>query len=403
MTISEQGSSPSGRVSREWSETLLKRMRHMGDAPADDVIQTLMATTAGERELREFMHARSVNPQGIRERVEGLSKVLVDYLEETDAQLNRLADELAHESSPSPVELAQQMFATLGPEVLMILGFYSLPAAYAADKGAHVLLRTGRLTDYCKQRILETTQLIIDVLVPGALAPGQLGIVALQKVRLYHAYVRYQIRNDSEDPWDEDCLGTPINQEDMAGTLMTFSSLVLDGLVNKLRIRIPPDQQLAYVRYWGVLGRVIGVHDELIPATVEDATALMRKIQSRQIAPSMVGRRLTDALIEMYRNLFGLSLLRGVPPALIRDFLPSDVVRGLRIPHAPVTRVLLKPVLWAERYIGSSVETDANVGSVLRWLNLRIIHGLLRAERAPGRPSFNLPRHLADRWSTEHG
>ena len=56
------------------------------------------------------------------------------------------------------------------------------------------------------------------------------GIRTVQKVRLMHAAVRHGLHHVENLKWDELFFGVPINQEDLAGTLLTFSFLSIDGL-----------------------------------------------------------------------------------------------------------------------------------------------------------------------------
>src|SRR6201999_3276000 len=124
----------------------------------------------------------------------------------------------------------QEVFACYGPQICLCLLCKSLPEAYACAKGAQVLYRTGRLTDQdgtmrtFTRRLMETSQFVVNVCIPGGLEPNGKGIVTSQKVRLIHAAIRYFIKKGE---WDVATLGEPINQEDMAGTLQSFSTLIL--------------------------------------------------------------------------------------------------------------------------------------------------------------------------------
>ena len=60
--------------------------------------------------------------------------------------------------------------------------------------------------------------------------------------------------------WDDEW-GTPINQEDLAGTLMTFSIQILDGF-KKFKIPISEKDQEAYLHVWKVIGHVMGVRED---------------------------------------------------------------------------------------------------------------------------------------------
>src|SRR5262249_36156671 len=149
-------------------------------------------------------------------------------------------------------------------EILMVLGFYGLPADYAAKKGVKVLHRTAQLTRRPVRRVFETTQMVVDVMAEGGLGSEGRGVRSAQKVRLMHAAVRHLLTHDPATPWDAS-LGLPINQEDLAGTLMTFAYVVLDGLA-RLGIALASDDREAYVHCWQAIGRIMGVREELIPA-----------------------------------------------------------------------------------------------------------------------------------------
>jgi hypothetical protein len=73
--------------------------------------------------------------------------------------------------------------------------------------------------------VMETGQFLIDVANVGGLDENGKGRRAIQRVRLMHAAVRHLIKARNEltpGMWHPDW-GTPINQEDLAGTRMSFS------------------------------------------------------------------------------------------------------------------------------------------------------------------------------------
>ena len=115
----------------------------------------------------------------------------------------------------------------MGPEAIANLLCYSLPFCYAARKGVQVLALTSRLYTNPTRRVVETAQIVVAVPRPGGLAAGGTGVRTAQKVRLMLAGVRHQI--GSYPGWNPE-FGKPINQEDMAGTLLSFSWVIIDGL-----------------------------------------------------------------------------------------------------------------------------------------------------------------------------
>src|SRR5439155_16091528 len=110
----------------------------------------------------------------------------------------------------------ENVFAAYGPEILMVLGLYAIPAAYAARRGVQVLHRTAYFQRRPMRRVWETTQFVVDVMSGGGLGPDGLGLRTAQKVRLMHAAIRHFLLNDRDRPWDQAELGIPINQEDLA-------------------------------------------------------------------------------------------------------------------------------------------------------------------------------------------
>ena len=118
--------------------------------------------------------------------------------------------------------------------------------------------------------------MVVDAMTEGSLAPGARGISTIEKVRLMHAAIRLLILNRPGHDWPTDQRGLPINQEDMAGTLMTFSYLAIDGLKH-LGIRLNRADRESYVAAWAYVGRRMGVDRELIPKSFKEAKRLTRR------------------------------------------------------------------------------------------------------------------------------
>ena len=131
------------------------------------------------------------------------------------------------------VKLANDLFLDHGPKFLVFLYYRSLPILYSCANGAKVLVQTGRLSHQndghkiFARCIAETGQFMLEVMKPDSLKQGGTGIQAIQKIRLIHAAIR---TFTPEEKWDATVLGVPINQEDLAITLMTFSVVMIDAL-----------------------------------------------------------------------------------------------------------------------------------------------------------------------------
>jgi len=182
--------------------------------------------------------------------------------------------------------------------------FKSLPQSYACANGVKVLHSTGRLTsdkglDPYKRRLMETSQFVINVMKDGGLDPNSQGIITALKVRLVHASIRYFLKQGN---WDSQKYGEPINQEDLAGTLLAFSALQLEGL-ELLNIQLTNDEKEAFIHTWNVVGHYMGVKRELIPANAEESLTLGYLIFDQQIEYSVEGEELTQALLEFVHDV----------------------------------------------------------------------------------------------------
>jgi hypothetical protein len=362
--------------------------RNRGDAAADAAIAALFRD--GQVEAVNGLMRTLVQNDGLPS--EQLPAAVCDYLSRTTSP--------ADIESPQ-VALAEEIFGVLGPEILAVLGFYSLPADYAAKKGVQVLYRTGRLLTNPTRRVFETTQMVVDVMAPGGLGPGGRGVRSAQKVRLMHAAVRHLLTNDPGQPWDG-ALGTPINQEDLAGTLMSFSFLVLDGL-ERLGAGLSPADRDAYFRAWMAVGKIMGIGDELIPEDLDQGRALTQLIHERQIAASPQGAALAHALVEGYQKLMP-ALLKGAPLSLIHFFLDRDPFTGqnvaalLGLPPADWTRYVVEIVAHVERFFGERDIHPSLEDQAISYVSRHLIEGFLLVERGGRRAPFSIPDSLQTRW-----
>lgn len=367
-----------------WDDAMLDRMREVGDGPADEVVRKVFET--GElsqiRELFGELVDNDDHPEGT------MPHSLFQMLEDID--------ESVEETPQETLEHGQQVFVDYGPEILLVLLCYSLPASYAAKKGVQVLHRTGYLEGRPNRRIYETAQMIIDVMSPGGLGPEGRGIRSAQKVRLMHAAIRHLILHDKENPWDPSW-GVPINQEDLAGTLATFTYVIMDGLA-KLDISVPPEAQQSYLDAWGVVGRIMGLVPELIPANIEEARTLTELIQQRQIEASPEGCQMTEALLTMLEENIPGTLFDGFGASLVRHFLPAGVANELGVPEHHITDRLAHVLAHLAGDVDHFIHESDKRLHAFRRFSLHLVEWLLTVERGGRRASFELPGGLRESW-----
>lgn len=395
---------PLGPESPVTPEALLP-YRHLGDPLADETIEAIFAS--GEDGLAHvhllLKHlVRNDHPltDDAERDEEKLPPVVVEHL----ARFFERSDASLRELDPQLIRAGELIFDEHGPEILMLLATYSLPASYTARRGVQVLAQTGRLESQPMRRLIETTQMVVDVMSVGGLSAGKdarfhgKGIRSAQKVRLMHGAIRRLILERYGADWVKE-YGVPINQMDLCGTLMTFSAVIWDGLA-MLRVHLNREQKEAYLYAWQAVGQIVGVHESLIPHTVERAVALKDVIRETEIGQCPQGVELTQALIRAYEEMVEPRLLKGVPVALMRRFLGKygDV---LGLPAANWTSVVVSIMVFFSGVFDWILRGSRFARWLHRKLSMLMIRALLRMERGGNRPAFDIPDHLADGWGLE--
>lgn len=362
---------------------MLDAARRRGDPPADAVVAALFAQggpAAVAGLMTQFVTNDALTPAS-------LPAPLAEYLAATDVIDTRDAATIA---------AGERMFAVHGPEILIVLCCSSLPSSYSARKGVQVLHRTAYLAKRPTRRLFETAQMIIDVMSPGGLGPRGRGLRTVQKVRLMHAAIRHLIQHDPRSPWPLDDFGLPINQEDLLGTLMTFSWLIVQGL-SRLGVSVEPADLQAYTATWMHIGRLMGIEPALLPSTVAETEFVSDTIERRQVAPSAEGREMTAALLGMMEANLPRPL-GGLPAALLREFIPAAVADGLGVPRRPLEEALVSAADLLVRPFERLVDREAGRHVALRAFAIHLLQWMQSVELGDARASFTIPDTLSAGW-----
>jgi len=176
-----------------------------------------------------------------------------------------------------------------------VLGARSLVLGYASPGGNKPLVFSGRLKEQAARRLNETARFVQAVSRPAGMRPFADGWQITLKVRLIHAQVRKMILESGR--WDAEAWGAPANQHDLAGTTLLFSASIIDGL-RKLGMQISADEAESYIHLWRWVGRTIGVHADVLPASEPEAMRLADLIGTTMGEPDQDSRDLTRALFD---------------------------------------------------------------------------------------------------------
>jgi len=297
-------------------EELLQHMRFKADPLADGVVNQLMQS--GQREaLNNWWTQVKTNADPVSDE---LPEIIRHYLAETQ--------NLPAWANMRRIRNGHRFFARHAQPVLSILGALSLPYCYAAADGAQVLWLSQRIRQDTHQRLAETAQFLLDVMAPNAFTPLGSGIRSIQKVRLIHAVARYYAGRSSQ--WQSGW-GVPVNQEDMAGTNLAFSYIVLQGL-QKLGFDWKKPEAEDFLYTWNVIGAMLGLDEQLLPENMQAAYWLDKKIIARHFRRSEAGIGLTRALLESLYSLNQGAVTQLFTHAYMRFLLGDKVSDLLDIP-----------------------------------------------------------------------
>ena len=394
MTVApDTGSDPAPGGASRFTDEFLEGLRGEGDQRADEAVKRYFDELGMLPADPLAAIARSGAPGLSDEEASGTGQ-FVRELEPWPGWVDR-----------GLVERGQRVFGTWGLEFVAALWMAALPTTYACPFGAEPLVRTARLTQNPKRRYVETGQMIIDAMAPGALDPGRPGYSSVRHVRLMHAAVRHVLTHPEDlpasrgvhvEPWDM-AYGLPLNQEDLLGCLLAFSILSIRSL-GQTGVVLDDEDAEAYVHVWNLIGYQIGIRPDLLPISAADATGIANTIFDRQRAPSDAGRELTASAIACLQGMLVLKRLRGLPASGMRHYLGADVADMLAVPPADWTRRIFAATRWFDASLNGALRWIPGHHSLLAGVGRQLIRGFEAAEQDGGRTTFDIPDELRSAW-----
>jgi hypothetical protein len=300
-----------------WPDAELAKLAALADAPADAVIDAL-ATEVATRPRRDKTERtrQAIFPELLREVRRDTKDAEVHPQVEGfllhGAAINGVMDK-------DLVRHAQAFFGEHGVAIIAALFHAALPEAYLGRRGVQVLDMTGELVSNWTRRIQDTGQFLINVMSPApylvrlddstSLSAGEFAAVAIRRVRLTHAAVRWLMSGpDEETPglelllagaspgrpltrWEVRMIkigeeessslpasaaaegeaaeavpqaprvtSRPLNQEDLLATLGTFTTVTFAAL-EKLAVPIDEHDREAFYHLWNVVAWHLGIGD----------------------------------------------------------------------------------------------------------------------------------------------
>ena len=349
--------------SKEELHTLLDTMCDLGDPEVDRLMSDIMASEAGIKLGDMMRHQWTME---MFERSTGLPAW-------ADAE---------------KIELGQAMFYRYGMTIVTLLFFSALPEGYACKNPAQVLTHTGNMVDgrSILQRILRTAQFLIDVMMPGSLRPNGKGVQSAVGLRFQHSAVRTRLRTES---WAGDRV--LINQEELGGTLGTFSVLMLDGM-RKFDIDFTPEEVDAFIHVWNVVGYLMGIDERLLQQDPAAAKQQFYAIKSRIQSPCAEGRDLTRALLDFLHEMIPGDVFDHFADTLMRDTIGTALADDLEIPDPDWTKVFLPLVSRVGFICDEAGDRSTVVCDILQQLQTKLIEALMGHYSNEAGPAFRSRR-----------
>ncbi|MQY26129.1 oxygenase MpaB family protein [Nocardia aurantia] len=203
-------------------------------------------------------------------------------------------------------------------------------AVYYSRGGSHL-----------KDRIAKTAKFGYDIGTVNAYAPDGEMIVTCVKTRIIHAAVRHLL--PSSPHWPDDI--KPISQNDVMVTWHSLATTIM-RVFKQWNLNIPPGESDGYLHSWQLAGHFLGVRDEYIPASWDQADDQAKQVLDPIIAPTAEGVSLAHGLLDLGFDLDLTLLSKPILGAFTRFILGDQVADWLQIPREPVWNPLLQ-VAWA--------------------------------------------------------
>jgi hypothetical protein len=225
----------------------------------------------------------------------------------------------------------QKLFKQYALEMMALLGAMSLPYCYAASPGNKALYLADKMRNSPGKRLMDTASFVISVLTPGKLEDGETGHIHINKVRLIHAMSRYYLKKLPS--WNMEW-GLPINQEDMAGTNMAFSYVILLGMQQSGFVLSQKEKE-DFLFAWRYIGYQMNIDEALLPSTFLEARQLATTIKIRNFKKTEEGIILTKELLSYYKVSVPPDQADLVP-SQIRFYLGNEVAEYIGITSDPI-------------------------------------------------------------------
>ncbi len=342
QTIAQQDSTRMNATGR-WTDSFLNQLRQEGDNQADEALKLILKDDeyAGISRLFASMDAND-------ETLPGKSfPVLSDFFHSTE--------KLPPDVDLDRIHRGEDVFNRHTYEGALALLAKSLPEGYQAPNLTIILNISGDLRTHTYRRLLGTLQTVVNVSTCRGFQTGGRAVITAQKLRLLHAGIRHLTQRYR--PEYAARYGVPVNQEDMLGTVLGFSQLVIEGW-RTLNIGVTRQEEEDFLYLWLVFARMMGIHPAgqpdstaYVPANVQEAETFYRLYERRHyvdgsanpdgVALAAANLAMLNELVPWPLRLLGFGIL---PRLCMTELMGDDACTRLAISPVrfhPILKALL--------------------------------------------------------------
>jgi hypothetical protein len=305
----------------------------VGDEPMDRLVEWMSA--AGLEQTRPLFD---------RALTEGIANVpdAPDPLREFFVQIETVPDWVDRDK----LRRGARALRRGGADGMYIARDVSLLGGYQFSGFNKTLVRTGALEKGSNKRFAETMQWAMDVISEDGLDRLGVGYRSTIRVRLIHAFVRRHV--GAMPDWRTDEWGVPVNQTDMAATLVGAIIAPPTGAIG-MGFLLSPAELDGIAHLTRYAGWLIGVQDEWLPHSFRDGVRILYHTLTALSEPDESTRQLAvpmadDPMIWHYRRLPGLRrrIARAQHLSVTSGFLGPRGMRVLGLPYVPPWYPLLR-------------------------------------------------------------
>lgn len=241
---------------------------------------------------------------------------------------------------PDRMDRGEKVFLDHAFFASVVLLAKSLPEGYAAPCLSVLLNLSGNLRTRPYRRLLGVLQLVLDVASTHGFESSGRALAVARQARLMHAGIR-RFSPGLLPEYETTYRGKPVNFEDMLGTIMGLSLLVIDGMP-KLGDALPEQDAEDYYYLWRAFAVAMGIHppglrgnSSWVPATLNEAREFYASYERRHYehdsAKNPSGVALAQENLDMLHNLMPrvtrLPGLKRIPELLMTQLIGDEGCR----------------------------------------------------------------------------